>query len=140
MASNSVRGSVEIELGGVKRTVKFDLNALCELETHFDKPSHLIFDTERGIGLREIRDTLWIGLQRFHKGVELDHVGNWLQAAAEEGRIEEVSTQLGKAMSFALNGLGGEEEPSGNPEPPQTGAATEDSTSQDSSNKPAESE
>lgn len=144
MAKHSMKGVVEILLDGAKRMVKFDFNAICELEDYFGKPAQNIFDVERGIALREIRGTLWIGLQRFHEGIKLNTTGDWIQGAMEEGRFEEVSGQLGEALQLALGALNGPDKKAGpgkNPEPPKTGAKkSKASTSQSSSNKPDDSE
>lgn len=136
MAKNKMKGVVEVELGGANRFIKFDFNSICELEAYFDKPATKIFDTKRGIAMREIRGTMWIGLQRFHNGAEIDEVGDWLQEALEEGRFEDVSSRLGEALGLALRGPD-EEDPGKNPEPSKEGAKQKKgSTSRNSSNKP----
>ena len=143
MAKNRMKCVVEVELGDANRLIKFDLNAICDLEDFFKKPVSKIFDEERGIALTEVRGTMWVGLRRFHDGGELllTKVGDWLQEAFEEGRFEEVSGQLGEALSLAL--VGPEPETKGesgkNSKPPKTGAK-KGSTSRSSSNKPDASE
>ncbi len=134
-----MKGVVEVELGDANRMLKFDLNAICEMEAYFKKPASKIFDKERGVALREIRGAMWIGLQSFHEGVKINEVGDWLQDAWDEGRFEEVSGLLGEAFALALAGPETEGEPIKNSVPPKKGAK-KGSTSRSSSSKPDASE
>ncbi len=139
--ANSIRGSVDVQLGGANRILKFDFNAICQLEKHFDKPAEKIFDEERGIGLLEIRDTLYVGLLRYQTKITPEIVGDWLQEASEAGEFQHVSEKLGEALNQALGSLnlaGNEGEDSKNSEAPKGGK--KGSTSQRSSPKPAASE
>lgn len=123
MAKNKMKGIVEVHLGGASRRIKFDLNAICDLESHFDKPAHEIYS--EGVGVKIIRDTLWVGLQRYQDGVKINEVGDWIEEAVEEGRFAEVAEKIGEALSFALSGMSTTEAESAagkNPEPPKEGA------------------
>lgn len=135
---NKMKGVVEIELGDANRLLKFDMNAIAELEAFFDRPSHKIFDQKRGVGIREIRGTLWVGLQRFHPGVKIEEVGDWLDEVMEEKRFNEVSEAVGTALMNALGALS--EDESKNAEPPVKGAKPKSSTSRRSLPKPDVSE
>lgn len=133
MANKGMKGVVEIYLGGSKKMVKFDFNAICDLEEYFDRPAMKIFDLKKGVAFREIRGTLWVGLKRHHEDVDIEDVGDWIQDAAQEGRLEQVSEQLGEALSIGLAGLAG---PVKNPKPPKAGAKKSSaSTSRPSSSK-----
>lgn len=135
--ANDIRGSVDVMLGGTNLILKFDFNAICQLEKHFGRPAEKIFDEERGIGLLEIRDTLYVGLLRFQSGVTPEIVGDWL----EESDFRHVSEKLGEALNQALGSLKPEEvegEDSKNSEAPKGGK--KGSTSRRSSRKPAASE
>ena len=140
--ANKAKGIVDIELGGTNYRLQFDFNAICELEDYFDRPAQQVFDESKGIGMREIRGTLWVGLQRHHKGVTVDEVGEWLGDAVNNGQFEQLANTLGSAIAYALHGGKPEEleEAAGkNEEPPKKGAK-KGSTSRRSSNKPGVSE
>ena len=138
-----MKGIVEIFLGDKNRMVKFDYNAICELENFFKKPAQEIFDGQVGMGT--IRGSLYIGLQKYHKGVTVEQVGDWLQEVMDEGRYTEVATSVGEAFALALTGPEFQQDDPKNPEPSIPGAkkgkkARKRSTSRPSSNKPADSE
>lgn len=133
-----MRGAVDVELGGSNKILKFDFNALCEMEEHFGVPAQVLFNKDR-VGLRTLRDSLYIGLRRFHEGVTVEEVGDWLEEAAGQGRFQTVAEKLSEALQFALNGLEG---PEGNGPAPETTGASEtarpkrkDSTTRNSSSK-----
>lgn len=137
--ANKIKGSVDVRLGGANRILKFDFNAICELEAHFDKPAERIFDQERGVGLKEIRDTIYIGLLRFQPQVTPEMVGDWLETSAEAGEFQHVSEKLGEALNNALGGMRAEETDLGNVEPSK-GGKKKGSTTKRSSSKQAASD
>lgn len=52
----------EIEIGGQKRELKFDLNAFADLEEHYDSIEDLFKRLEKG-QMSALRAFLWAGLQ-----------------------------------------------------------------------------
>ncbi len=144
--ANSVKGVVDIFLGNADRMIKFNYNAICDLEDFFKRPAHKIFDSEDGtVGMSTIRGCLYIGLQKHHKGVTVEEVGDWLQETIEEGRYTEVAAAVGQAFTLALTGPEFQKPDSKNPEPSTPGAkkgkkGKKASTSPRSSKEPVDSE
>lgn len=144
--ANSRKGEIEIFLGDANRIIKFDYNAICDLEDFFKRPAHKIFDSKDGtVGMSTIRGSLYVGLQKYHKGVTVEEVGDWLQEVIVEGRYTEVATAVGQAFALALTGPEFQQDDSKNDKPQGAGAkkskkGKKASTSPRSSNKPDDSE
>lgn len=81
----SERSFVEVELGGKTRILKYDYNAVCEIEERTGKGITAIL-TEGGLGFNSVRLFLWAGLKWKIPGIQPQQVGQWLQHAAEEGK------------------------------------------------------
>jgi len=81
----SERAYVEVELGGKTRLLKYDFNAICEIEERTGKGVAAIF-SEQSVGFNTIRLFLWAGLKWKLPGLQPQQVGQWLQQEAEQGR------------------------------------------------------
>lgn len=81
----SERSFVEVELGGKTRLLKYDFNAICEIEERTGKGVAAIF-SEQNVGFNTIRLFLWAGLKWKIPGLQPQQVGEWLQKEAENGR------------------------------------------------------
>jgi len=81
----SERSFVEVELGGKTRLLKYDFNAICEIEERTGKGVAAIF-SEQSVGFNTIRLFLWAGLKWKIPGLQPQQVGQWLQQEAEQGR------------------------------------------------------
>ena len=81
----SERAFVEVELGGKTRLMKYDFNAICDIEEKFGKGVAAIF-TDQQVGFNTIRLFLWAGLKWKLPGLQPQQVGQWLQEEAEQGR------------------------------------------------------
>ena len=81
----SERSFVEVELGGKTRLLKYDFNAICDIEERFGKGVAAIF-SEQSVGFNTIRLFLWAGLKWKLPGLQPQQVGQWLQLEAEQGR------------------------------------------------------
>lgn len=81
----SERSFVEVELGGKARLLKFDFNAVCEIEERTGKGVGAIF-TEQHVGFNTVRLFLWAGLKWKIPGLQPQQVGQWLQEEAEKGK------------------------------------------------------
>ena len=86
--SNSFRGFVEIEIGGKKRPLKFNMNALSSLSDRHNIPLSVIskFDSDT-MTLSHIRTLVWAGLVEGYRvsglGVDftIEDVGEWVDDA-----------------------------------------------------------
>lgn len=81
----SERSYVEVELGGKTRILKYDFNAICDIEERTGKGVAAIF-SEQNVGFNTIRLFLWAGLKWKIPGLQPQQVGQWLQQEAEQGR------------------------------------------------------
>jgi len=96
--SNPIRGEVEIELGGQTRVLRFDMNALCELEARLQMPIGKIFDSSF-MGIRVIREALHVGLTaKGDRRLTVKMVGDWMTS----DQLEYLGEKLGEALKFAL--------------------------------------
>lgn len=81
----SERSFVEVEIGGKTRLLKYDFNAICDIEEKFGKGVAAIF-TEEQMGFNTVRLFLWAGLKWKMPGLTVQQVGQWLQEEAEKGK------------------------------------------------------
>ena len=89
---------VEVELGGAVRKLRYDFNAIVDLENYFNKGIGAILNEEQA-GFRVIRAMYWAGVRAFNKKVTIEQVGNWLQEEIENGKgIEELFEPVTKAL------------------------------------------
>ncbi|CAM3876748.1 hypothetical protein COLU111180_11985 [Cohnella lubricantis] len=81
----SERSFVEVELGGKSRLLKYDFNAVCEVEERTGKGVAAIF-SENSVGFNTVRLFLWAGLKWKIPGIQPAQVGQWLQQEVENGK------------------------------------------------------
>lgn len=79
------KGYVEIELDGKLRKLRFDFNAIADLEEYFNKGLQVILAQEN-IGFNTIRAFYWIGLKWQIHGLTLQTIGGYLQKELENGK------------------------------------------------------
>lgn len=100
--ANKHRGEVDIEIGGQTRILRYDMNALAELETDLDASVGTLFDDP---GIRVMRHALYIGLKAGGmRRVTVNQVGNWMDFR----HMEHYGEKLAEALALAL-GTGDEE-------------------------------
>lgn len=73
-----------IELGGKERTLRYDYNALADLEERAGLSIQALLDDQR-LGLATVRAILWAGLRHRDKGLTPAQVGIWLQQYMTSG-------------------------------------------------------
>lgn len=100
----SERSFVEVELGGKTRLLKYDFNAICEIEERTGKGVAAIF-SEQNVGFNTIRLFLWAGLKWKIPGLQPQQVGQWLQQEMEEGKtpmsfLQQILVALKRAKIF----------------------------------------
>lgn|GEM_PF-1442663 len=92
---------VELEIGGKERLLRFDFNAVCDVEERTGKGIGAIF-SESQVGFNTVRLLLWAGLKWKIPGLQPQQVGQWLQQEAEHGKqpmdyIQPIMVALKKA-------------------------------------------
>lgn len=78
---------IEIELDGKTRLLRFDYNAVCDVEEKFGKGIGSILNTEQ-VGLRVLRVFYWAALRWKDQGLTLERVGQMLQKEIAENGTE----------------------------------------------------
>jgi hypothetical protein len=96
-----MKSYVEVELNGKNKLIKFDFNAVADVEEYFNKGIGRIFHEDQ-VGLNTIRIFYWAGLKWKDKGVTPQVVGNWLGEKLQEGAsIEELMQPILKALKLS---------------------------------------
>jgi hypothetical protein len=95
-----------IELGGKERQLRFDYNAVCDMETKSGMGVMKLFD--ENVGFNTLRLILWAGLKHDNKSLTLDMVGNFIQSHINEhGSIDDLFEKVAKA--FVDSGIMGKQ-------------------------------
>ena len=139
--ANPYKGAVDIRIGGENRQMKFDMNALCNLEDVLKKPVSEIFDSGN-LGLSAVRAGIYCGLLTYNKRVTLEQVGTWMSDDMDQ--FDTYVAALGEALTHAVGGISPPAGPEGNAEAGATISATpadpEDSTGENFKSLPDEQE
>jgi hypothetical protein len=89
---------VEVELGGENKLLKYDFNAVADIEEYFGKGIGAIM-TEENLGFRAIRALYWAGLKWKDRGLTMERVGHLIGKELQEGRsFQELILPIGKAL------------------------------------------
>jgi hypothetical protein len=75
--NNNLKTYKEVTLNGKEHLLKFDYNAVCDLEEIYNKGIAGILKEEQ-IGFRLVKTFYWAGLKWKNPGLTLDRVGNML--------------------------------------------------------------
>jgi hypothetical protein len=76
---------VEVDIGGKVRLMRFDYNAVSDVEEKMGKGIPSIF-SEQNVGFNTIRMFYWAGLKWKNPGLTPQLAGNWLQDELANGR------------------------------------------------------
>lgn len=95
--ANPHRAQVEIELGGKTRVLRYDLNALAELERVFGKKISEIF-REENMGMWFIREMVWAGLRWSSSKLTPSAVG----AMMELDKLKYYGEKIGEALNLVM--------------------------------------
>lgn len=98
------KGEKKFQIGEKTYTLRFDMNAIAELEEASGMTMPQIAATlqdETKIGVRLIRAILWAGLQRYHKE-EVKTLEDAGELLSEADSIQELSQALGEAFAAAF--------------------------------------
>ena len=86
--------SYPVELGGKTRNIRYNFNALCDVEEATGKSITEIS------GLSSIRVLLWAGLRWEDKGLTAQRVGMWIEEyLTEGGEMDDLVNAAMKALS-----------------------------------------
>jgi hypothetical protein len=95
---------IEIELGGKVRLLRYDFNAIADIEEAAQTGIGVLLGAER-VGLHSMRLLLWGGLKHEERGLTVQRVGvmvgEYLQGG---GKLEELGERLAEAIN--ASGLG----------------------------------
>jgi hypothetical protein len=109
--ANKIRGEVSFESPtGESFTLKYDVNALCELEDMLDMgiPEFASVFKESGkIRLKHVRAAFWAGLRHHRPEVSLSHAGNLMMAI---GGMAAALDLIGEAFSRTFPESDGKED------------------------------
>lgn len=96
------QGFAKVTFEGEEKFLRFDMNALADLEDHFDKGIAALMDKNR-MGFSTIRGLYWAGLKWKMPGLTLEKVGNMLTKKMEEEDIsfKELMEPIKKAIAAA---------------------------------------
>jgi hypothetical protein len=108
--ANKKRGYVAIELDKA-RNLKFDFNAICELEDALGKPVTQL--KEENVGFRELRAMLWAGLLHESPDLTVEEAG---ALVSEAESVQYVTEKVVEAFATGL-GTGEGGAPGNGPKP-----------------------
>ena len=87
-----------IEVNGEQKMLRYDFNAVADLEEKFDTGIMELM-TEKRIGFSVIRGLLWAGLKWKDKGLTLERAGKIAQAMMAEGQtFQDIMQPVMKAI------------------------------------------
>jgi hypothetical protein len=95
---------VPIELGGRSRRLRFDMNALSDLETALGRSvAEVLSGDGQSLGFAAMRALVWAGLKHEDRGLTLERAGSMMQQAIDDGGT--IADILGK-VSEAITACG----------------------------------
>lgn len=89
--------NVDIQLEGKVYKIRFDINALVELEDHYGDIDQAMGALDKG-SFKAARTLLWAGFRRYHPEMSEADVG----ALMDLSNMKEISMKLGEALRAAL--------------------------------------
>lgn len=110
--ANPHRGQVNVKFGTTTYVLRFDMNAIAELEDNLEVGFAKIFDKDR-VGVKVIRECLFVGLKGQHKNITREWVGKQMSF----DQFEYYTTQILKAFEIGTGQKFLEEESDGDESP-----------------------
>jgi hypothetical protein len=89
---------IEIELDGKVKQLRYDFNAIADMEERMGKGVGAIFN-EQNVGFNTLRLFYWAGLKWKDKGITVERAGDMLQKEIENG------SDIGELMEPVLKAL-----------------------------------
>lgn len=96
---NNLKAFKEVTLNGEVVLLKFDFNAVCDLEDYYNKGIAGILNEEQ-IGLKLVRAFYWAGLKWKHKTLTIEVMGRMLNK-----HIQETGDNVMDLMEPAMDAL-----------------------------------
>ncbi|MEY8748944.1 GTA-gp10 family protein [Alkalicoccobacillus gibsonii] len=93
--ANKERGEAKLVLGGKEHTLRFDLNALVELEEALGVPLAELGNTTMSI--KNVRSMLWAGVLHENEDITEKEIGKHV----DMNNMEEVQTAISTAFASA---------------------------------------
>jgi hypothetical protein len=90
----------KVTLSGEDHVLKFDFNAIAELEQFYNKGIHAIV-SEETIGFNTVRNIFWAGMLWKNPNLKPYHVGRMLEQDLEENE----NFEFDKLMELAIDAL-----------------------------------
>lgn len=114
--------AVTIELGGRSRRLRFDMNALAELEGVLGRSvAEVISGDGQALGFASMRALMWAGLRHEDRGITLERAGLLMQQAIESGMtLADLLAKVSEAVTSCGVFGGGKEEGATADPPPAT--------------------
>lgn len=92
------RRYAEVTFGDEVKLIRFDFNALADLEEHFGKGINAIMQ-EENIGFRTIRALYWAGLKWKERGLTIERAGKLIESKLEDGvSVQELMEPVVRAL------------------------------------------
>lgn len=93
--------AVTMEIGGRARRIRFDMNALSDLEGALGKSvADILGGDGRALGFSAIRALVWAGLRHEDRGLTLERAGSMIQSALEGGMsLADVLAKVSEAIA-----------------------------------------
>ena len=101
MSSSSVRGQTTITIGGQDRVLRFKTNEIAQLEDLSGKGIMTLMSSDV-VGIKVLRDALFVGLLHDNKKLTPNKVGNWLDSY--EGELSDLITVVFSTLASAVPG------------------------------------
>lgn len=90
----------KVKLNGEDHVLKYDFNAISELEQYYNKGIFTVI-TEETIGFNSVRSILWAGMLWKNPQIKVHHVGSMLEQEVEENE----QFDLSELMKFTTEAL-----------------------------------
>ena len=101
MSANSSRGETTVTIGGRERVVRFRTNQIAQLEDLAGKGIMKLM-SEDSIGIKLLRDALFVGLLHEEKKLTPNKVGNWLDEY--DGDLSDLLGSVFEALAASMPG------------------------------------
>jgi hypothetical protein len=105
--SNPHRGEVDVELDGRHLTLRYDFNALAELEKLLDMPVQAMF-SEGNAGVRVIRAALYVGIKQQWANrrprLSESRIGIWMRRGPDGIEGADLIAYYGEKVAEAITG------------------------------------
>tara|TARA_R100000353_G_scaffold143914_1_gene102989 strand:- start:9 stop:362 length:354 start_codon:yes stop_codon:yes gene_type:complete len=99
MSANSSRGETTVTIGGRERVVRFRTNQIAQLEDLTGKGIMKLMSGD-SVGIKLLRDALFVGLLHDDKKLTPTKVGNWLDDY--DGELADLLTTVFEALASSL--------------------------------------